>query len=817
MKKKKRIQQPETFWNLNNGSRVRSKNPRPQKIVFVQPISNKELKNGNKLFDFRMNKPISFGPNVKKQRWGISNIFNLNQRVTKIRMPKIPKTPKVPKINGMFGIGMSGKHGMHTLSNKNSNGFKNLNFMNGNKNGSKKMKDSAFMPKGLATPLVPQNSLMPNNLHSAKSKNLGFLNGAFSNRVGERMRLFEPVKMTPSPLFRKQTIYDKHLNPWGDVDMDGSINYFDCDPRDVAQDGILSSIKGAISSVFGRNKDVSREEVQEVIEEGEEPEIGEAQQLIETIEKEEKFPDDEKFEKKLEDLEPQELEPKGETQEILDTADKDIIKERKHKEERRESIKELSTTDVGEEFDDRPKGFKAKLKAGIHSVTGTLIGKEKPVIDERMFSSSKAKRKELGEERFDLEQDYQESLSAAKGQRDDKIQSIEKELEGATGDKKTLLESRLRTIRKEGKEWEEARERSFEKKDRTLKKKVKEFAESEATTRRRLTLESQRDPGRKDYKLKAKILESNIQEKLRKGQQPSAKEIAALDQAKRDVRDLTSVRGILTKHVSDFTGVPYDIKERRWDTIDPKTGRVSKGVKRVEAGIQRKVKGILAAALPAGAVSVAAVSRGRSEGKQGRGRPSGPSGKYMVDGIPVSESKYQQVRSAENKKRKMMGMAKVPTGSFQLNTVKQAVPRQETRQVMPQQQDDFSVRNELVIEQPQQSQRQQFRTPQTIEEQQWQEQQQDNILHAPNFQAGELQETAGVFKEDPRYNILNAPNFQQGALRNVGATEETPAVVVGDRPNPNPYGEEYTDIDPGSGRTIVQRRPNEKWVTGEAL
>jgi len=57
------------------------------------------------------------------------------------------------------------------------------------------------------------------------------------------------------------------------------------------------------------------------------------------------------------------------------------------------SVEQLSTADIGEEFDDTPKGFKAKLKAGIHSVSGTLVGKEKPVIDERMFESSKAKRK----------------------------------------------------------------------------------------------------------------------------------------------------------------------------------------------------------------------------------------------------------------------------------------------------------------------------------------------------------------------------------------------------------------------------------------
>ena len=110
----------------------------------------------------------------------------------------------------------------------------------------------------------------------------------------------------------------------------------------------------------------------------------------------------------------------------------------------------------------------------------------------------------------------------------------------------------------------------------------------------------------------------------------------------------------------------------------------------------------------------------------------------------------------------------------------------------------------------------QTQQPRTVQEIQQQEQIDDNILHAPSIEKGELQQTAGVFKGDPQYNILNAPNFQKGGLRRVG-NETTPSVQLGERPNPNPYGTEYTEIEPGTGRVLIKRRPQEKWATGEAL
>ena len=44
--------------------------------------------------------------------------------------------------------------------------------------------------------------------------------------------------MTPSPLFRKESIRTnkRKLSKWGDADLDGSPNYFDCDPRNAFKD-----------------------------------------------------------------------------------------------------------------------------------------------------------------------------------------------------------------------------------------------------------------------------------------------------------------------------------------------------------------------------------------------------------------------------------------------------------------------------------------------------------------------------------------------------------------------------------------------------
>lgn len=52
------------------------------------------------------------------------------------------------------------------------------------------------------------------------------------------------VKMKPSPLFAKESLIKnrRNLKPWGDVDLDGTPNKFDCNPFNAAEDGIIKNI-----------------------------------------------------------------------------------------------------------------------------------------------------------------------------------------------------------------------------------------------------------------------------------------------------------------------------------------------------------------------------------------------------------------------------------------------------------------------------------------------------------------------------------------------------------------------------------------------
>ena len=58
------------------------------------------------------------------------------------------------------------------------------------------------------------------------------------NFFGLKTKKSKNYKMTPSPLFRKESIRTnkRKLSKWGDADLDGSPNYFDCDPRNAFKD-----------------------------------------------------------------------------------------------------------------------------------------------------------------------------------------------------------------------------------------------------------------------------------------------------------------------------------------------------------------------------------------------------------------------------------------------------------------------------------------------------------------------------------------------------------------------------------------------------
>jgi hypothetical protein len=102
---------------------------------------------------------------------------------------------------------------------------------------------------------------------------------------------------------------------------------------------------------------------------------------------------------------------------------------------------------------------------------------------------------------------------------------------------------------------------------------------------------------------------------------------------------------------------------------------------------------------------------------------------------------------------------------------------------------------------------------------QLQEQKSDLILNAPSIMRGEMESTTrhGLTYTPPEQNILNAPNANMGQLRNINQGGEIPAVRLSEKPITNPYGDQYTDIDPISGKSYIKTRIREKWADGRAL
>jgi len=108
--------------------------------------------------------------------------------------------------------------------------------------------------------------------------------------------------------------------------------------------------------------------------------------------------------------------------------------------------------------------------------------------------------------------------------------------------------------------------------------------------------------------------------------------------------------------------------------------------------------------------------------------------------------------------------------------------------------------------------------PEEIKMAQQQAQQMDNVLRAPNFMRGELKATGGSILTPIGPSILEAPNSFKGEMRNVTRTNSDNAEIkLSERPQTNPFGQEYLSISLMTGKPMIQRRITEKFMTGEAL
>lgn len=231
---------------------------------------------------------------------------------------------------------------------------------------------------------------------------------------------------------------------------------------------------------------------------------------------------------------------------------------------------------------------------------------------------------------------------------------------------------------------------------------------------------------------------------------------------------------------------------------------------------------------------------------RGRGRPAGPSGEYKIGGKPVYEEEFRQW---EMKQRSLNRMLPSEQQSQTLNPEylaylkQQEVERFKEAQMKAQEQtpqemtgpegetitepvpSDQEPKTEGMTTEEVQAIEEIRQRPYTrasmdeIRQAQQMAQKQDQILNAPNFMKGELKAAGGSILTPQGPQIMDAPNAFKGEMRNVYQTEEdgAPAVRLSERPQTNPYGDEYLEIELGSGKPVVRKRIREKWMTGEAL
>lgn len=303
------------------------------------------------------------------------------------------------------------------------------------------------------------------------------------------------------------------------------------------------------------------------------------------------------------------------------------------------------------------------------------------------------------------------------------------------------------------------------------------------------------------------------------------------------------IKELFTKDVGNISETTMAKKIKQLSLSRAEIAKRRKTRAEKERAPRRAMAGLLGAVLPLKALpkEIRKMAKGvyvrdkQAKGTGERGRPSGPSGTYMINGQPIYENEFKKILTIENRKRRLRGMAPYPSVIKSIQTTdeidpqrlkemqaKQAVERTQPSSVVQEAPQEYVEEQYTQAQQPSQAQ-QRYETVEAtdqtpegaVEAEQYKEQQDDNVLHAPNINKGELQSTAGIFQETPETNILNAPQFMKGGLRNV--QEEKQMVTVGDGPQSNPYGDEYMEFDPGSGRPILKRRPREKWATGEAI
>ena len=248
---------------------------------------------------------------------------------------------------------------------------------------------------------------------------------------------------------------------------------------------------------------------------------------------------------------------------------------------------------------------------------------------------------------------------------------------------------------------------------------------------------------------------------------------------------------------------------KRVPIIEKKTGRI--------LGYRKEIRGKkpVSEKLARGIVQIAGLSRvvrmpGKSKKGQrvyaGRGRPRG-SYKYFIPGKgKVSVFEYKKWLTQQRALARIKAAENIKAIQAQ-----QVEPLQDGVIQESQEGEYYPEEGMEEYEEPTQQIRQVPKVRQVYQQYQQYQQSPQQYQQPIQQQVQQRGQTVGGPVAD---HILNAPNIARGELRH---GTQIPTVRLSERPQANPQGEMYTQIDPMSGRTIIHRRISEKFATGEAL
>jgi hypothetical protein len=609
--------------------------------------------------------------------------------------------------------------------------------------------------------------LSTNNSPWPKSKS------KYKNKAPGLATFYKPVKMkTPSFLSSESSLYGRtNLRRYGDKDFDGSPNAFDCSPRNVRKDGIFSKI---LHTVTGGRMGQSDEEY--------------------AAEKEEKRM------KTSEDIEPYKI-PSGQ---------------------------QITSAETGETF--TPGEINPEVEKTISNVAKMT----------KKYEEEQLEKAEAEEERYTKEQkkEARTALSEKYG-----YHPVEYTVRLSDGTEQTRVRYEI------NKDTERAEKFAAQEEQLQLAKlekglKTKSLADTEAYLQG-----------------KRKVLKAKYIPKFISGEtyNPATKQYEA--------------SGILPalSSLGSTVGGAF-ASEKFVNLINPyaqgtipatATGEWTPQAKTAGYKIRKKPAALIAAMLPPGvltkdvekiakqAVKYPTGAMGRKKGKKGEyyeyesaeprgksGRPKGTFKNYIPGRGPVGIYEYRKYA------RKQKAIARMSGPQYQQQYAAPTIPTQyePTRGINDQGNYDYSqyqapqIYNQANVPPDQavdlQNQAQMYQRAtwnqryqemmakmNPYQQAQLNEQMSDNPLNAPNFMKGELTNVGGpnsMTYTSPENNVLNAPNVNLGQMRNVGSYGEQPAVRLSERPVTNPRGDQYTEIDPVSGKVMLKRRISEKWATGEA-